>query len=146
MREFFFDIAHGVVAKVTDQPAAKTRQLRCIFDGRDFETREIFFDVIQRVGNRALFCNCAACKFRALIAADFDARFRSESNKRIPSETLAADHGFEQVGIRLVGELEVDRQRRVEIGKRLQHEGDAVVTRLREPRKFGFSHALQSID
>jgi hypothetical protein len=39
-------------------------------------------------------------------------------------------------------ELEVDRERRIEIGEGLEHHRDAVVARARELIKFDFSHGL----
>ena len=142
MRELFLDVAHGVVAKITHQPAAKTRQRCGRFNFSHFELSKILFDVIQRVSHCDLSGNGAAEKFSALKTPHFNACFCGESNERITPKTFATDYGFEQIGIRLVGELEVDRQRRVKIGKGLKHEGNAVVASKGQPFKFDFSHAL----
>ena len=61
-----------------------------------------------------------------------DARARWQADEGIAAEALAALHRFEQVGIGPVGELEVDRQRRVEVGEGFEVTRDAVVA-LRRP-------------
>src|SRR5690606_24209608 len=48
-----------------------------------------------------------------------------QADDRVAAEALAALDGFEQAGVRAVGELQVDRQRRVEVGEDLAHDRDA---------------------
>ena len=52
---------------------------------------------------------------------------RRQADDRVAAEALAALDRFEQVGVRAVGELQVDRQRRVEVGQHLAHHRDAGV-------------------
>ena len=92
----------------------------------------------------------ASCPSRYLVAVqhgDVTAhgahrRAGREADGRIAPEMLAADHRFEQVGIRPVGKLEIDRQRRVEVGAGFENDGNAVVALRGEPREFCFSHLL----
>ena len=140
MGEFFLHVTHGVVAKVTHQSTAKTWQLGGGVERRDLELRQIFFDGIQRISHRLLPCFFAACELRALVAAHFETRFRGQANERVTPEAFTTNHGFEQIGIGLVGELEINRQRGVEIGEGLKQQGNAVVAGLRQPVEFGFSH------
>ena len=56
---------------------------------------------------------------------------RRQADDRVAPEALAALDRFEQVGVRAVGELQVDRQRRVEVGQDLAHDRDAGVAGLR---------------
>ena len=48
-----------------------------------------------------------------------------EPDERIATEALAADHGLEQIGIRAVGELEVNGERGVQVGARFGDDWDA---------------------
>ena len=61
----------------------------------------------------------------AVVAADFEARFGRQPDERIAPEALAALHRFEQIRPGAVGELEVDRQRGIEVGEGFQDQGDA---------------------
>ena len=119
-----FDIAHGVVAEAADQPAAKARQTR---QRRDAETFQIRADEIQRISVVRTLGNTVAIEQQNLPGIDDQTGRAGEADKRIAAETLAALDGFEQVGIRAVGQLEVDRQRRVEISKCFEGDGDAVI-------------------
>jgi hypothetical protein len=71
-----------------------------------------------------------------------DARAGSQADEGIAAEALAALHRFEQVGVGLVGQLEVDRQRRVEVGEGFERDGNAVVAFRREAVEFCFSHGM----
>jgi hypothetical protein len=74
------------------------------------------------------------------MAIDHDAGLGGQADDGVAAEALAALHGFEQVGVGRVGQLQVDRQRRVEIGKRFQRNGDTVVALRGQRVEFGFSH------
>ncbi len=122
--ELFLDIADGVVAEIADQAAAETRQAG--LRGR-LEARLILPDVLQRVvGSRAAL-ELGVFELAAFVAAHLEPRFSGQPDERIAAEALAADHRFEQVGVRLIGELEVDRQRSIEVGEGFQHQRDAVI-------------------
>ena len=62
-----------------------------------------------------------------------DSRVGGQADEGIAAEAFAALHGFEQVGKRIVGQFEVDRQRRVEIGKSFEGHRNAVVALGGEP-------------
>mgnify|MGYP003347578405 CR=1 FL=1 len=76
----------------------------------------------------------------AFATAHFEPRTRGEPDEGVAAEALAADHGFEQIGVRPVGELEIDRQRRVEIGESLEHQRNAVMARCRQLVELLFVH------
>ena len=56
----------------------------------------------------------APCRARAMRM------LRRQADERVAAEALAADDRFEQERVARVGELEVERQRRVEVGERLE--------------------------
>jgi hypothetical protein len=61
-------------------------------------------------------------------AAYRDAGIGGQADEGITPEALAALDGFKQIGKRLVGQLEIQRQWRIEIGKGLGYQRDAVIT------------------
>ncbi len=133
------DVTHRVVAEVTRQSAGETRQAgqRC-----DLETSLVFLDVVQRIGD--LLCGLtSSCSQRDLLAAHRDACFGRQADEGIAPETLAALHRFQQVGKRFVGELQIQRQRRVEIGEGLRGQRDAVVALFGKCVEFLFSDGGQ---
>ena len=71
-------------------------------------------------------------------AAGADADLRRQADERVAAEALAADDRFEQERVALLRELEVERQRRVEIGERLEHQRNAVVAKCCERAEFAF--------
>ena len=74
-------------------------------------------------------------------------RRAGQADDRITTEAFAAFDRFEQVGVRPVGELQIDRQRRVEVGQDLAHDRDAGVAvsgLLLE--LFGRGHAVVSLE
>ena len=78
----------------------------------------------------------ALLELAAFIAAHLDAGCGSQPYERIAAETLAADHRFEQVRVREIRKLEINRQRGVEIREGLEHERDAVIARCRKLIEF----------
>ena len=69
-----------------------------------------------------------ALELAAFVSAHLDTRIGGQPDERIAAKTLPADDGFEQVGMRRLGKLEVNRQRGFEVGKRFQHQRNAVIT------------------
>ncbi len=109
------DVTHRVVAEVTGQPAGEARQTgqRC-----DLEARLVFLDEVQRIGD--FLCGLACRRGqRDLFAAHREARFGGQADEGITPEAFATLHRFQQIGERFIGELEIQRQRRVEIGEGL---------------------------
>ena len=66
-----------------------------------------------------------------------------QADEGIASEALATHHGFEQEGISTVGgirQLEIEAERAVQIGQRLQHDRDAVIALCCQRLEFEFGH------
>jgi hypothetical protein len=51
---------------------------------------------------------------------------RRQADDRVTTKALAAFDGFKQVGIGAVGELQIDRQRRVQVGQHFADDGNMV--------------------
>src|SRR5207249_1192035 len=60
--------------------------------------------------------------------------------ERITPEALAPDDRLEEERVALVGELQIKRQRRIEIRERLEDQRYAVVPLRGQCAKFGFGH------
>jgi hypothetical protein len=66
-------------------------------------------------------------------------RARRQADERVAPEALAADDGLEQEALRLAaGQLEVQRQRRLEVGEGLEDQRDAVETLGGQALEFEF--------
>ena len=70
---------------------------------------------------------------------------RGQADERVAAEALAADDGFEQERVARVGELDVERQRRVEVRERLEDERDAVISLRGQRAEFGFGHGASTV-
>jgi len=62
-------------------------------------------------------------------AMEGDHALGREADDGVAAETLAAFHRFQQVGVRGVGEFQVDREWRVQVGQHFAHHGHAGVGR-----------------
>jgi hypothetical protein len=76
------------------------------------------------------------------MAVHADAGAGRQADEGVAPEALATLHRLQQIGERLVGELEIHRQRRIEVRQQLLHQRDAVVALLGEFVEFLFSHDL----
>ena len=123
------DVAHRVVAEVARQPAAEARQAG---QRRHLEARLVVADEVQRIVGFVRGLAVWRWVSVTLLAAHRDAGLGGQADEGIAPEAFAALHRFQQVGIRLVGELEIQRQRRVEIGEGFRDQRDAVVALLGE--------------
>ena len=118
--QFALDIAHAVVAEVADQPAIEARQA---FDRRNAVALLEGLDEGQRVldlaglGLDAIGSHADAVVLHAQHGAAWQA------DDRIAPPLLAALNGFEQIGVRRIGQFQVQRQRRVEVGKGFERQG-----------------------
>ncbi|MNJ63736.1 hypothetical protein D3C77_596570 [compost metagenome] len=63
-----------------------------------------------------------------------------QTDDRIAPPLFPALHRLEQVGIGRIGELEVQRQRRIEIGQRLERQRNAVVAFGGQAQEFFAGH------
>ena len=131
------DVAHRVVAEATDQPAGKARQAVA---RRHLDARHELADKVERVDVVALLDHALAHPQQGRTVVGLDARVGGEPDDRIAAKALAALHRFEQVGVRRVGQFQVDRQRGVEIGEGLDGDRDAVIALRRERVEFSFQH------
>ncbi len=135
--QFALDIAHAVVAEVADQPAIEARQA---FDRRDAVALLEGLDEGQRVldlaglGLDAIGSHADAVVLHAQHGAAWQA------DDRIAPPLLAALNGFEQIGVRRIGQFQVQRQRRVEVGKGFERQGDAVMAFGGQTQEFFAGH------
>ena len=118
-----FEMVDAFVAEVAHQPAGKTGQAG---DVGGFELGVVLFDDVQRVAVVRLHEPVVLIDFGA-AARYFDVVAAGQPDKRIAPEAFAAHHRFQQIAERPVGECEIQRERGVQIGEQLLHEGDAVV-------------------
>src|SRR5207253_10491444 len=101
-------------------------------------------DERQRVALVTLDDSAAIFHFD-LPPARADTKLRRQADERITAKALAADDRLEQVGVALVGELEIERKGGIEVRKRLEHERDAVIPKRSECAEFGFGHDAPTI-
>ena len=134
--ELRLDVAHRVVAEGAGEPAAESRQPRTRRHAVAAQERA---DEVERVAVVPLDDGAAVVDLDRR-AARADAHPRRQADERVAAEALAAHDGLEQERVLLVRELDVERQRRVEIGERLEHERNAVVTLGGKRAEFGFGH------
>ena len=135
------DVAHRVVAEIARQAAAETRHAGA---QRDLEARLVLLDECQRVAVMG-FADLAVVQHLGARAAGADHRARRQADERIAAEALAAHHRFHQAGHAAglgagMGQLQVDAQRRVQVGIGLGHQRDAVVALGGEGFEFDFGH------
>jgi hypothetical protein len=65
-----------------------------------------------------------------------------QADDRVTAPLLAALHRFEQVGVGLVGQFQVDRQRRVEVGQGFAGQRDTVVAGSGQAQEFFADHEV----
>jgi hypothetical protein len=141
VRQFFLDVTNGVVAEVTCQTAAESG-----LSGtrRHLEARHVILDELQRIARFDLFDWAVVVFHCDMPAAHHDADFGRQADEGVASEALAAFDRLQQVGVGLVGELEIEGQRRVEVSQRFQRQRDAVVALLGKLIEFLFGHDICS--
>ncbi len=131
----------GVVAEIAGEPAAKARQPGA---RRGAVAAQELADERQRVAFVTLDDTAPILDFD-LPSARADPDLRRQADERVAPEALAADYRLQQIGIALVGELEIKRKRRVEVGKGLKHEGNAVIPLRCKSAELGFGHDAPTI-
>jgi len=135
--EPMLDIAHGVIAEITNETAAEPRKAGVL---RHLESPEVVVDVGERIAGLRAGDRLLAAKLGTCVATHLDARPRRQTDERIAAETLAADNGFQQITVGPVGKLEVNGERRIEVREGLDHHRYPVITGTCEPVEFNFSH------
>ncbi|VVN40577.1 hypothetical protein PS634_05389 [Pseudomonas fluorescens] len=117
------DITHAVITEITDQPAIETRQTG---DGRHVVARLECFDERQRVFRFVSFDLDAIVGNADAMAMHTHHGAAWQTDDRIPPPLLAALHRLQQIGVRLVGQFQVDRQRCVEVSEGFAGKRNAV--------------------
>ena len=130
-----------VVAEIPGQAAAEARQARPRSGAIAAQKRS---DERERVALVTLDDAAAILHFD-LPAARANAKLRRQADERIAAKALATDDRLEQVGVALVGELEIERKWGIEVRKRLENKRDAVIPKRSECAEFGFGHDAPTI-
>ena len=129
------DVAHGVVAEVACEPAAEARQARA---QGDLEAALVGLDEVERVALVRLD-DAAVGHDLGRPPGGLHAGARGQADEGVAAEALAADDRFQQEALRLpAGELEVQRQRRLEVGEGLEDHRDAVEALAGQALEFEF--------
>ena len=118
------DVTHAVIGEVTDQATIETRQPG---DGRHLVARLELLDEGQRIGALVTLDLDAVGGDHHLMTVHTQHGARRQTNDRVPAPFLAALHRFKQVGVGRIGQFQVDRQRRVEVGDGFAGKRNAVV-------------------
>jgi hypothetical protein len=136
-RQAGFDVADGVVAEATDQAAAEARQP----GGRSgTKALHVLADEVERVGVVFTLGDAVAVQYQYLMRIDDNARRTGQADDRVAAKALAPLHRFEEIAVRRVGQFQIDRQRRIEVGKGFERDRDAVVAFGCQAIEIGFSH------
>ena len=133
------DIAHTVVTEVTDQSTVEARQAG---DGRHVVARLEGFNEGQRVFDVMAFGLDAIDGDADVMVMNPQHGAARQADDRITAPFLAALHRFEQVGVGLVGQFQVDRQRRVEVGQGFAGQRDAVIAVSGQTQEFFAIHKV----
>ncbi len=115
------DVLDAFEAEPADQAAGEARQSG---DLRHPLLRAQALDLGQRIGHFARLHHLAVLAHGQGMTAEFVHPPRRQADDRVAPEALAAFHRLEQIGVRAVRQLEVDRQRGVEVGQHLAHHRD----------------------
>ncbi|MCY1352168.1 hypothetical protein D9M69_384540 [compost metagenome] len=131
------DVTHAVIAEVTHQAAVEARQAG---DGRHLVALLECFDECQRI---------LAVVGLHFDVVDTDADLQAvgtqhsaalQSDDRVTAPLLAALHGLQQVGIRGIGELQVEGQGGVEIRQCFERKRNAVIAFGGQTQEFFAGH------
>ena len=108
--------------------------------GRHLDAVHELGHVVERIAVVATFDEAVVGEQQHRAAMHFDARRGGQTDDRVASEALAALHGFEQVGVGRVGQLQVNRERGIEIRKGFEGNRNAVIALVGQGVEFGFGH------
>ena len=135
-------MAHCVVTEIAGQPAAKARQAG---SQRHLETLLVGSDKVQRVAGRAFHHFAIGHHFGdggSAKTPGAQQRARRQADKTVTTKALASDHRLQQkavfsaaLGVR---QLQVKRQRRLQISKGFCHQWNAVVAFAGQAFEFKF--------
>ena len=140
--QLFLDIAHGVIAEIAGQTAAKARHARR--DGH-LEALLIGRDEVQRIAAGSLHHLAIGHDLGPGLVAEARGAHKAacrQADEAVAAEALAADDGFQQEAVLAVaigmGQLEIEGQRGFEVGKGLDQQRDAVIALGRKRFEFQF--------
>ena len=104
LRKLRLDVTNRIVAEITDQPAMKLGQALGFGHA---EAIEILFDKPERIVGFLVVHDLVTDLDQRAPAEYLDAGIAGHANNRVTAPLFAALHRFEQVAVRLVGELEI---------------------------------------
>ncbi|MNO89366.1 hypothetical protein D3C76_808450 [compost metagenome] len=130
-------IAHAVITEVADQAAIETWQAR---DIGDLVTVLERLDEGQRVVDVMALYLDAILQDAHLITMHAHHGARRQADHRVTAPFLPALYRLEQIGVGLISQFQVDRQRRVEVGQGFTGQGDAVVAGSGQAQEFFAVH------
>ena len=114
-----FQVLHALEAEPADQAAGEAGQA---FDPRHRVRGAQALDLGEGILDLTRLDQFAVLGHVQGVAGEGVYAFRGQADDRVATEALAALDRFEQVGMRAVGQLQVHRQRRVEVGQDLAHD------------------------
>lgn len=141
LAQAFLDITHAVITEVTHQAAIEAWQTS---NGRHVVARLEFFDEGQRVLRLVGFDFDSVVGHADVVIMHPQHSAARQADDRITAPLFPALHRFEQVGVRLVGQFQIDRQRRIEVGQGFAGQGNAVIAGSGQTQEFFADHGVAS--
>src|SRR4051812_39000290 len=150
MKSSRFNMAHGFVAEISDQPAAEAQGLgyRCgLLALKPFAEIGVGIGLVQALDAHVSAAGVTHDTPHRRAARRGDSHYSlaaRETDERIAPEALAAHDRLEKIRVGPVRELGVQRQRGVQIGARLGEHWNAGVALRGELLKFELRHETLS--
>jgi len=132
-------ITHAVITEIAHQATVEARQTG---NGRHVVTGLEFFNERQRILRFAGFNLDTVMGHADLVIMHPQHRAAWQANDRITPPLFAALHRLQQIGVGLIGQLQVDRQRCVEISQGFACKGDTVVAGSGQTQEFFADHEV----
>ena len=142
MLQFFLDVAHRVIAKITGQATTKTWHARAQghFESLLVAGYEVQWVAVVGFHHHAVGHHLGVRINTKTIGTQQGAG--GQTDEAVAAKALSADHGFEQKAVAAAilgeGEFQIQRQRCFQVGKRLDHQGNAVIALGRQAFEFKF--------
>ena len=142
VQQLFFNMPHGVIAKIARESATKPRHTGA---QRHFETLLVGGDEIQRIAMVGFNDDTVGHHLGVRLVAKTLCTQKSmggQADETVAPESLATHHRFQQktVFAAVMGEcqFQIQREWRFQIGKRLGHQGNTVIALCGQTFKFEF--------
>jgi len=132
-------ITHAVITKIAHQATVETRQTG---DGRHVVAGLEFFNEGQRVLHFAGFDLDTVMGHADLVIMHTQHGAAWQANDRITPPLLTALHRLQQIGVGLIGQFQIDRQRRVEVSQGFAGKGDTVIAGSGQTQEFFADHEV----